>query len=149
MILDQRRFDELPYAVAQLTLDVARSFEVPPAAITGPGRTNRVALARQVAMTVIRGDAQHYTLEETGGFYNRDHGTVIHAQKVVARKMREGNAELAAALSSAYRTFASAREEVISQRKEGAEFLRKRTAPQTVAEFHECRMKALAERGMI
>lgn len=58
---------------------VAKSFDVTVKDLKGERRTKEVALARQVAMYILR-EEFGYKLEEVAGFLNRsDHTTVMHA----------------------------------------------------------------------
>ena len=107
-------FNDLPFDIMKLVLDVARTSEIDPLEIMSRKRTNRVALARQVVMTVIRGRDYRFTLQQVGNFFGKDHGTVIHATKIIAERMRATDPQLAATLASAYRTYAAAREEMTS-----------------------------------
>lgn len=50
-----------------------------PSEITGRSRVAEIALARHEAMFALR--KQGYSLTQIGGFFHRDHGTVVHAIK--------------------------------------------------------------------
>jgi chromosomal replication initiator protein len=81
--------DGPPLPVAPLDtikLRVAHDFGITVAELEGERRTDRVAWARQVAMYLAR-TALGMTLEEVGqAFGNRDHGTVMHACRVVTQR---------------------------------------------------------------
>jgi chromosomal replication initiator protein len=67
--------------------EVAKSFDVTVKSIKGPRRTKEVALARQVAMYILR-EEFNYKLEDVAKFLNRkDHTTVLHAVDKVKSKM--------------------------------------------------------------
>lgn len=67
--------------------EVAKSFAVTVKDIKGPRRTKDLALARQVAMYILR-EEFNYKLEEVAGFLGRkDHTTVLHAIDKVKSKM--------------------------------------------------------------
>jgi chromosomal replication initiator protein len=68
---------------------VAAHFDVRVSDLTGPRRTKNIAEARQAAMWLVR-TLTRLPLTQIGEeFGNRDHGTVIHAVKVVDGKLRE------------------------------------------------------------
>ena len=144
----QEIFDRLPYEIAKLILEIARSLEVEHLLIMSRRRTMRVALARQAAMTVLRGKGDRYTLQDVGDFFGRDHGTVIHAQKVMAERMRAGDEELAATLASAFRVYAAARKEVEKSKDDGQETaeLVKAGCRESLTEF-QARKVAAANEG--
>tara|TARA_R110000803_G_scaffold209965_2_gene280568 strand:- start:20847 stop:21299 length:453 start_codon:yes stop_codon:yes gene_type:complete len=137
-------FDRLPYAIAQLILDISRSEEVDHLLIMSRLRTKRVALARQVAMTVIRGKADRYTLQDVGDFFGRDHATVLHAQKLIAAKMREGDPGLASTLASAFRTYAAARKEIEAS-QDGLSELVRAGSRETLTQFQARQVAAAAD----
>jgi chromosomal replication initiation ATPase DnaA len=62
---------------------VCHHFHLPLNAMTSPIRTASFSRARQIAMTICS-ELTKYTLTEIGDAFNRDHGTVIHAQKAVS-----------------------------------------------------------------
>jgi len=67
--------------------EVAKSFTITVKEMKGPRRTKDLALARQVAMYILR-DEFNYKLEQIAMFLNRkDHTTVIHAIDKVKSKM--------------------------------------------------------------
>ncbi len=74
--------------VPQILKSVAKSFSVSVKDLKGPRRTKEVALARQVAMYILR-DEYNYKLEEIAKFLNReDHTTVMHGiDKVKSKAM--------------------------------------------------------------
>lgn len=62
---------------------VADRFRLTPGDLFYRRRTARIALPRQVAMTLMR-QVLHLPLQSIGRLFDRDHGTVIHATKAVA-----------------------------------------------------------------
>ena len=90
LLLDLR--GELPFAPHSMTAtarrilrSVCHHFGVPSDVLLSSTRTVRVAAARQTAMTLIRRNTD-FSLMEIGNIFGRDHGTVIHAMRVVDRK---------------------------------------------------------------
>lgn len=78
--------------VPQIIKAVAKSFNVTVKDLKGPRRTKEVALARQVAMYILR-EEYSYKLEEIAKFLNReDHTTVMHGIEKVKQKamLQEG-----------------------------------------------------------
>jgi chromosomal replication initiator protein len=67
---------------------VAKAFHVTPEAIKGKRKWQRLALARQVAMYLIRENTVMSTTD-IGKFLNRDHSTVIHGWKVIALRVAD------------------------------------------------------------
>ncbi len=73
--------------IPKVIREVAKSFNVPVKDIKGPRRTKELALARQVAMYILR-EEFNYKLEEVANFLNRkDHTTVLHAIDKIKSKM--------------------------------------------------------------
>ncbi|MEP7103954.1 MAG: chromosomal replication initiator protein DnaA [Candidatus Dojkabacteria bacterium] len=73
--------------VPKVLKEVCRSFGVTAKDLKGPSRTKELALARQVAMFILR-EEFNYKLEEIAKFLNRqDHTTVIHAIDKIKSKM--------------------------------------------------------------
>lgn len=73
--------------VPQVLKEVAKGFNVSVKDLKGPRRTKDLALARQVAMYILR-EEFNYKLEEVAKFLNReDHTTVIHAIDKIKSKM--------------------------------------------------------------
>lgn len=64
---------------------VATQQGLPPSLLFYRGRTERIAVARQLAMTLMR-EVLALPLMTIGGLFDRDHGTVIHAVKAIARR---------------------------------------------------------------
>ena len=60
-----------------------QTFKVSPAALGGKGRTHHLALARQVAMYLLRVEAGLRYTEIGKILGNKDHSTVIHAIKKI------------------------------------------------------------------
>jgi len=64
---------------------VAERFRLTPADLTGRKRDRATALARQVAMYLLK-EANNCSLAQIGlEFGNRDHATVIHACRKISR----------------------------------------------------------------
>lgn len=73
--------------VPKVLKEVSRSFGVTVKDMKGPRRTKELALARQVAMYILR-EEFNYKLEEIAKFLNRqDHTTVLHAIDKIKSKM--------------------------------------------------------------
>jgi chromosomal replication initiator protein len=73
--------------VPKVIKEVGKSFGVTVKDLKGPRRTKELALARQVAMYILR-EEFNYKLEEIAKFLNRqDHTTVLHAIDKVKSKM--------------------------------------------------------------
>ncbi len=72
---------------------VASEYDLRIADLTGPRRTKTIAEARQVAMFLTRTLTRLPLVQIGEEFGNRDHGTVIHAFKVVTKRQEE-NEEL-------------------------------------------------------
>jgi len=73
--------------VPQVLREVSKAFNVSVKDLKGPRRTKDLALARQVAMYILREEFS-YKLEEVANFLNReDHTTVIHAIDKIKSKM--------------------------------------------------------------
>ena len=73
--------------VPKVLREVAKSFDVKVKDVKGPRRTKDIALARQVAMYILR-EEFNYKLEQIASFLNRkDHTTVIHALDKVKSRM--------------------------------------------------------------
>ena len=71
-------------------LVVSALFHVSIEEITSKKRTDRIAWARQVAM-VMTHRISDCTLEEVGRIFGKDHGTVIHAERVVQQRTSMGH----------------------------------------------------------
>lgn len=73
--------------IPHILKETAKSFDVRIKDLKGPRRTKDVALARQVAMYILR-EEYNYKLEEVAKFLNReDHTTVLHAVDRIKTKM--------------------------------------------------------------
>lgn len=73
--------------VPKVLREVSKTFGVTVKDLKGPRRTKDLALARQVAMYILR-DEFNYKLEEIAKYLNRqDHTTVIHAIDKIKSKM--------------------------------------------------------------
>lgn len=73
--------------VPKVLKEISKNFGVSVKEIKGSGRTKEVALARQVAMFILR-EEFNYKLEEIAKFLNReDHTTVMHGIDKVKSKM--------------------------------------------------------------
>lgn len=64
--------------------EAARDAGITVGTLMGPSRTARTATARQAAMAICR--RKGATLQSIGELFNRDHGTVIHADKAIRAK---------------------------------------------------------------
>jgi chromosomal replication initiator protein len=75
--------------IDQIQRRVAEHFDVRLADMTSKRRPNNIAFPRQIAMYLAR-ELTKASLNEIGeAFGGRDHGTVLHACKLVKRKMKE------------------------------------------------------------
>src|SRR5437868_467017 len=75
--------------VEQITCKVTDSFDVRLADMTSKRRPASIAFPRQVAMYLAR-ELTKASLNEIGdAFGGRDHGTVLHACKLVKKRMNE------------------------------------------------------------
>ncbi len=73
--------------VPQVLKEVSKSFAITVKDLKGPRRIKELALARQVAMYILR-EEFNYKLEEIARYLNRqDHTTVIHAIDKIKSKM--------------------------------------------------------------
>ena len=79
--------DRPPPSVDEVKEATAEAFGVSAAALDGPGRSARVAFARQVAMYLAR-ELAHQSLPAVGAaFGGRKHATVAHACRRVGREL--------------------------------------------------------------
>jgi chromosomal replication initiation ATPase DnaA len=62
---------------------VCKSFEITTDEIISPSRIRQIALARQMAMYLIRERIHNYSLNSIGKHFNRDHATVMHSLKAI------------------------------------------------------------------
>ena len=69
--------------VAQIQQKVSEFYRIDPGDMTGKRRPANIVMARQVAMFISRKLTTHSLVEIGKMFGNRDHGTVMHAIKVV------------------------------------------------------------------
>ena len=67
----------------RIVAEVAKAFGVTPSSIMGRDRSPKTCKARHVAMVALYN--QNGSLAETGRFFDRDHGTIIHALKSVKK----------------------------------------------------------------
>jgi chromosomal replication initiation ATPase DnaA len=74
--------DFAPPAIRICQEIVCEHFHLPLIAMTSPIRTAAFSRARQIAMNICT-ELTKYTLTEIGDAFNRDHGTVIHAQNSI------------------------------------------------------------------
>ena len=77
--------------ISPLTIITATAnyYKISPDDITGSGRQQAVALARQIAMHICR-ELTDMSLPKIGThFGNRDHTTVMYATKKISTQMRE------------------------------------------------------------
>jgi chromosomal replication initiator protein len=70
---------------------VATHYDLRVSDLTGPRRPKNIAEARQVAMFLTRQMVRLPLVQIGEEFGGRDHGTVIHACKVVSQRMREAD----------------------------------------------------------
>ncbi len=76
---------EQTYTVAKILSAVSSYFSIDLSMILGKGRSKEVAHARQMAMYL----SKHFTglsLKQIGLEFGRDHSTVVHADKTIAKK---------------------------------------------------------------
>jgi len=100
-----REHDRADRAAARVLGAVAHYYRLSPAALTGRGRTGEVAEARQMVMYLMRQgirwamarrDAdgafhlamEPYPYEQIAHHLGRDHSTVMHGWRVIARRRR-------------------------------------------------------------
>jgi chromosomal replication initiator protein len=76
-----RRFKTKQLGIPEIVDVVAKRYGVQPEALTSDRRTQPEAMARQVAMRLIR-EMLGVSYPEIGRAFNRDHSTVIHAMEV-------------------------------------------------------------------
>jgi len=78
----------LPALTPKLIMDVvATHYGVSPDAIRGKQRDKRTALARQVAIYLLRQETR-YSLTEIGKLLNRDHSTIVHNLARISQSMK-------------------------------------------------------------
>ncbi len=71
---------------------VTETFDVKLSELQGRRRSRSIALPRQICMYLAR-QHTHHSLEEIGGFFGgRDHTTVMHANKLIARRREQDSA---------------------------------------------------------
>jgi len=68
---------------------VAEQYDIRMSEMLGRGRPKMIAEGRQVAMYLTREMAKLSLVDVGKAFGNRDHGTVIHACKVVTARMEQ------------------------------------------------------------
>ena len=69
--------------------EVAIFYDISPSAITGQSRYSPIVRARHTAMYLVR-ELTDFSYTHIGGYFGRDHSTVVHAvQRVKARLERE------------------------------------------------------------
>lgn len=78
---------------------VAAAFEVPPAALPGPGRRADIAHARFAAVALLT-DLCRLNTSQIGRRLNRNHATVLHA-RARAERLQALGGEFAARLEAA------------------------------------------------
>jgi chromosomal replication initiation ATPase DnaA len=76
--------------VREIAASVADKYGLTVDDLRGTDRTRRVAWPRQEAMAEIRRHRQDMSLPDIGRFFNRDHTTVIHALRAVAKRKAKG-----------------------------------------------------------
>jgi chromosomal replication initiation ATPase DnaA len=67
--------------------NVCEVYRVTPELLLGRGRWQPLVEARQVAMTIVRKRGSTFT--NTAAFFNRNHGTIIHACRIIADRIEE------------------------------------------------------------
>ncbi|HUY27301.1 MAG TPA: helix-turn-helix domain-containing protein [Candidatus Binataceae bacterium] len=72
-----------PEAIART---VAAALRVPVSEMRSPGRRQHVTFARQVAMYLMR-EVSALTFPQIGGYFGRDHSTVMHAHHLIACRL--------------------------------------------------------------
>ncbi len=77
--------------VEQIQKRVAEHFDVRNADMTSKRRPKNIAFPRQIAMYLTRELTKMSLVEIGGAFGGRDHGTVLHAHRLVREKMSEDN----------------------------------------------------------
>jgi len=98
--------DEQNLSISSIQEVTAKYFQIDPAEIIGRRRPANIALARQIAMYISK-RLTNLTLEEIGRqFGNRDHGTVIHAIKVIGALM-ENDRSVKGSVEYLLKTFSS------------------------------------------
>jgi chromosomal replication initiator protein len=70
---------------------VADHFQIRHSDMTSKRRPNNIAIPRQIAMYITRTLTKHSLQEIGDAFGGRDHGTVIHACKVVSQRMSQAD----------------------------------------------------------
>lgn len=79
--------EEQPPSLDKIMGIVAETFELDPIFLKGHKRTNKVALARQVAMYILV-MTNRFTMEEIGlGLGGRDHSTISYGFQIIVRKL--------------------------------------------------------------
>jgi len=81
--LDHTHGPRFRLLAARICDEVATTFDVSPSSLFEPGRPATIALARQVAMHLLRKKTSATQASIGFLFGGRDHGTVIHALKAV------------------------------------------------------------------
>jgi len=80
--LDHTHGPRFQALATRVCLEVGILFDVCPSSLFAPGRPATIALARQVAMYLLRTKSTA-VLMSIGDLFRRDHGTVIHALRAV------------------------------------------------------------------
>lgn len=74
-------------SIHEVMIAVATTFGLPPLRLTGPRRQQELVLARHVAMYLCR-ELTDSTLKEIGREFRRDHSSVTHAIRKIARRRK-------------------------------------------------------------
>ncbi len=91
--------NERPITVSMIIAETAGYFDMTVDEIVGPGRAQSVALARQIAMYLAR-EHTDLSLPKIGqAFGNRDHTTVMHANRKIKELMTRGDRDTYAKVS--------------------------------------------------
>lgn len=92
--------------IPEIISTVAAAFGVSPEGILGEGRDNRIVIPRHTAMMMVR-EYCELPYEQIGGWFDRNHGTVLHGIESIKEKIQT-NAKLAATVGTIRATIASA-----------------------------------------
>ncbi len=91
------RREQRPLQLPEIVAEVSKHFGLKSSDLTGRRRTRSVSHPRQVAMYLAR-KLTPLSLQEIGGYFGRDHSTVLHAESVIESE-QSTDRELAHALS--------------------------------------------------
>ncbi len=80
--------EQLPEEIRDVFLCTARAHNIVPENLWQRTRKDEIVLARHMAISIIRqnygsyGKGRGYTLKRIGGFFNRDHTSIIHSTRI-------------------------------------------------------------------